>query len=348
MNTHTQLKQYAAIESKKEMPLLSNANKGYVCEYSYFNWSLMGATVAVLIVLFSCSAKELYSILTVDDSDKIEINLSIFFSIGTLIFPINITEIALNIYIMTIYLENLNDIRILQQTLGRIEYYKQDINELYNSVSLHLAIKLIGGAVMPLLTFVIAGVIGIMLSIKSSNKFVFLPKYCACCNSFKESKILNGLLYFFVFANFFTSISIEGMNVVPTFLLLLITPLQTLTIMVFCLSIFITVVLFLALIYIRAFRSSDKCSLIKLLITFILLLVATAALMSIYIKTLSTATQAENSTLIFTQLVSFIPSILSLLCGYRVKKKLYESGTSDTRAEYTQVPDPHTSGTNTN
>ena len=311
-HTHTQLQRYATLESGEKIlqQSLSNKDKGYLCQHNSYSIFLVIATAGIVLGIVKLAIVKMYQVSIIKDEFEKKMNLSIILSIGITTFVFNIIEIVLNIIVLNTF------VKTQQSTSPGSDS---------SLIDQHITTKWIV-TIVPIAMFLITAIItGIWLF--TCNKSTKLPTFSICCIKVKW-------LYPFIIASFFTFVLIEGANITPAFLMLLNAPQVTIFILIYAVTHFGTIVLMLS-IYILSKFQGEKWTKEQSIVGFgssTLLLLVIGFLAAIYMVTLLSATREESPDLI-TYVVTLIPSILSIIVGYKAKEKLFKYKTTGTNKE---------------
>ena len=279
-----QLKRYVSSEGSQLQPP-SNQVKGYVCAYSTNSpeWWALLAAGIIALILLLASSFLVYSVFR-DTSEQSKPKLSIFFSIGTVVVLFNVAEFGMCIY-TTIFLWQ---------------------------------------KILVLMLAVLAALMatGILLLIPNFRDELSPSCPCRPHHKFETTKCSIPVNAFYL-VNVFLFVNIQGFNIVPLFIMLLHAPIETFSVVLFCISAFGTFILVVAVLYHAAVEKKCKQTLVfSLYVTSILII--TAVIIGVYLKILTVSTRAVNPS-ITLQLASLLPSILSIILGYFTNKKLFKS-----------------------
>ncbi len=289
--------------------MLSNQDKGYVCQHSSFNLLLVILTAGIVLGILFLAIVKMYQVSKIKDDFEKKINLSIILSIGITTLAFNSIEIVSNIIVLDMFVKAQHSASPGSNT-GLLDQH---------TTTRWLA--LIASIAIFLITAIITGIL--LCSCNKSTK-AKLPTFSICCIKIKW-------LYPFIIASFFTFVLIEGANITPVFLMLLNKPQVTISILVFIVTYFGAIVLMLSIYILSKFQGETwtrELSTVRFVSSIVLPSVI-GVLTFIYIVTLFTATREESTDLI-TYVVTLIPAILSIIVGYKAKQKLFKYKTTGT------------------
>ena len=265
-------------------------------------------TACIVLWIVILAIVKMYHVSKMDEFEQ-KMNLSIILSIGITTFLFNITEIVLNIIVLDIFVKAQQRASPGSNT-GLLD---QHTNTRWLAIIASIAIFIITAIITQSLLY-------------CCNKSTKLPTFSICCIKIKW-------LYPFIIASFFTFVLIEGANITPMFLMLLNAPLVTISILVFIVTYIGATVLWFSFYILSRFQGETwtKESFLGFTSSIVLLLVI-GVLTLIYMVTLLSATSEESPDLI-TYVVTLIPSILSIIVGYKAKEKLFKYKTTGTNKE---------------
>ncbi len=215
IHTCMQLKLYAKKEFQTGETGYVDKEKGYIYDIDDYNWTLTVTAIIVTITAICISSKILQKWLDIK-SKQAELKMTFFFAFVSVVSLINPFEIGIEVY--KFYYKNeftIEEKYLLSTVLKTKIWY-------------HKIIEIIVG----MLIFAIFGIIGQSLI---ECRCLILPQppkglpNCFCIpNCFFCS-----CMYFFHFGNFFYFTYTIGLNIVPTFMMLFIAPIETISVVIF-------------------------------------------------------------------------------------------------------------------
>ncbi len=228
---------YARKETQSDKVSYKDEEKGYTCDIYSFNWYLAVITVIVTTAAICISWKVLDYLLN-SKSERAELNRAMFFSLGFVASFVNIVDVAIIVYEIYIYIDGIqeetdHDIRKISLTDSTLAWH--GIFKILE-ISVGLFVFVIGGAIT---THCLKQP---QLCNTNHSRSSSAENCCSCCSKFA---------YFLYFANFFYFAYMVGLNVLPTFLMLLITPIETISVLVFYVSLLSSAVMLVTIITVQ-------------------------------------------------------------------------------------------------
>ena len=276
-----------------------------MCDTVSFSWVLMVFTVIVTITAICILCKVLYFLLNTK-SKQADVNRAVFFSMGFVVFSVNILDIIVLAHEAHIYI--IQEVKIDEKYRPMFQNPAEDL-----TFPLGHRIVKVSQVVVGIFVFGIGGFIGCCCSTS-------LPKALNFCHCFCTSNCA----YFLCFANLFYFAYMVGLNVLPTFLMLFITPIETLSVLVFFVSLlssgvmFMTIIIFQIEIHKKMNGEKKKtklCATIVSAFIYFLVLISIVILMIVFLFILASV-KTNNTSYLAPVILSFGSTILSILGGY--------------------------------
>ena len=300
----TQLKLYTRKEAQSGEIFYKDEEKGYMCDFLSFNWYLTVFTVIITIAAICISCKVLQSLLNTK-SKRADVKRAVFFSIGNLASFVNVYDAIIITYEVYIYFKenNMSDLQL--EKLKKHQLVKA------SQVGVGIFVFGIGG--------IIGCCCGFLNYLPQTPPWILnclcLPRICFCSSN---------CAYFLYFANFFYFSYIVGLNVLPTFLMLFITPIETLSVLVFFVSLLSSGVMFMTIIIFQieihkkmngAKKNTKLCATLVSAFIYFLVLISIVILMIVFLFILASV-KTNNTSYLAPVILSFGSTILSILGGY--------------------------------
>ena len=317
-----QLKLYTK-EAQSGHITYKDEEKAYMCDAYSFNWSLTAITITITIAAIFMSCKVLQFLLKAE-SKRPEVNRAVFFSFGIVAFFVNIADVCFLVHAVYIECIEINDEkRITDHTV---------LSHVVIKV-LELVVGVVGIAVFILVFF-----IGLCCSKDLPQPHLHVctsPSSSAtkyCCFAYKCAS-------FFFFSNFFYFAYMVGLNVLPTFLMLFIMPIETLSVLVFYVSLLSSCVMVMTNITYEidseihksaeARDNTKKCiTIIFSAISYFSVLISIVLLVVVFLFILAETTNS-NTPYLATVIISLCSTILAVLGGCFTQYILSEKDKSD-------------------
>ena len=311
-----QLKLYTRKEAHSGDITYKDEEKGYMCDTISFSWGLTAITVTITTAAVCMSCKVLYFLLKAK-SKRAEVKRAVFFSMGFVAFLVNIVDVILIAYEVYLYIREYKNIVQSEGDLSTLRHVLAKVLEL----GLGVFVFGIGGAIS-----------------SCCSPFLPQPELHFTC-SFHASKCV----YFLHFANFFYFAYIVGLNVLPTFLLLFITPIEALSVLIFFVTLLSSAVMVVTIVILRSEihtlkKRVEARNKIKLRgricsasINF-LGLISLVLLVVVFLMIL--ASNTNNSALYLAPVILSLGStILAILGGYFTQERLSKENTQKSDVE---------------
>lgn len=310
-HTITQLKLYASKEDWASATVYKDEEKGYMCDIVGYNWYLTLSTAIVTIATICISSKVLH-LLLYTNSKKADLKMAFFCTFGFIVYIVNFTDIGTLIHEAVIYFNN--EINIDENSTLFNEKDKLTIN------TAHRVTKLLE-IVIGVLVFIIGG----LVCSKYHPVYLRIQKRCFYCY----------FVYFFSFGSFFYFTYTIGLNIVPTFMMLFIAPIETISVVFFFSTQLTSAVMGMAIVIHfkkyggkkRERKKLNLCIAVSPIFLYLSVLFFAVTLMAIFLAILSRVHTNNTSYLapVFLTLGSTIPTIL---IGY-VSKRTLNNNTQD-------------------
>ena len=320
-----QLKLYTRKEAQSGEITYKDEEKGYICKTQSFSWGLTAITFIITTAAICMTCKVLHFLLKAE-SKQADVNRAVFFSMGFIAFLANIIYVGFLVHAVWIY--------ITVYTQFDETYSVTDANTILS----HMIVKV---SELGVGIFVLG--IGGTTSCCCSN-YLPLPKESRSDSAKKcYSSYASKCVYFLYFANFFYFAYMVGLNVLPTFVLVLIAPIETLSVLAFFVSLLSSCVMVVAIFILRSEIHTSKksikernetelcacgkrCEIICSASIYFLALISFVLLEVVFLIILA-ATTHSNASHLATVIVSVGNTILIILGGYFTQQRLSKENT---------------------
>ncbi len=318
-----QLKLYTRKEAQSGEITYKDEEKGYICKTQSFSRRLTAITFIITIAAICLTCKVLHFLLKAK-SKQADVNRAVFFSMGFIAFLVNIIDVGFLVHAVCIY----------------ITVYTQ-FDETY-SVTDHTILSHMIVKVSELGVGIFVFGIGGTTSCCCSN-YLPLSKESRSDSAKKCYSYASKCVYFLCFANFFYFAYTAGLNVLPTFVLVLIAPIETLSVLAFFVSLLSSCVMVVAIVILRSEIHTSKksvkernetelcargkrCEIICSASIYFLALISFVLLEVVFLIILA-ATTNSNAPYLATVIVSVGNTILTILGGYFTQQRLSKENT---------------------
>ncbi len=257
-----------------------------------------------------------------------------FFSFGIVAFLVNITDIGFLVHAVYIY------IPVYTQFVQNETNYEKSVTD-NNTVLSHVVVKVLE-LVIGILVFGIGGITSCCCSnyLPQPQLDVCIPKESRSSPVKTICSFASKCAYFLCFSNFFYFSYMVGLNILPTFLMLLIAPIETLSVLVFFVSLLsscvmvVTIVILRSEIHVHTSKKSDdktkrcgkRCEIICSASIYFSALISIVLLVVVFLKVLASTTNS-NTPYLATVILSLGSTILTVLGGYFTQQILSKENT---------------------
>ena len=337
-----QLKLYTKKEAQSGHITYTDEEKGYKCDVFSFSWGLTAITVTITIAAICMTCKVLYFLLKAE-SKPADVNRAVFFSFGIITFLVNIADVGFLVYVVYVYISVYTQ---FVQNESNHEKSGTDPSTVLN----HVLVKVFELSV-GILVFGIGGAIT-----SCCSPFLPQPELHVTCNFCTSKRV-----YFLHFANFFYFTYMVGLKVLPTFLILLIAPIETISVLIFFVSLLSSCVMVVTIVILRseihtlkkrveARNKIELCQTICSASIYFLALISIVLLVVVFLKVLA-ATTNSNAPYLATVILSLGSTILTILGGYLTTQILSKENTQksdlESGTEMIDTVNEDTAGTST-
>lgn len=210
-----QLKLYAKEEFQTSKMGYTDKEKGYIYNIFDYNWTLTLTTIIVTVTTLCASIKLLQKLLSIKSKQE-EIKTTFFFAFVSVVSLINLVDMG---------------IQVFELHYGFIseEKYKatsSDIKEILTATRYHKLVETILGMLIFLIGGMTMQILACVKPIPEPTRrvtiYLCIPNCFFCCCK-----------HFFYFGNFFYFTYTLGLNIVATFIMLFITPIETISVVIF-------------------------------------------------------------------------------------------------------------------
>ncbi len=250
---------------------------------------------------------------------KKDIKKAFFWAFGFVVSVINLIDLYL-LVVETQYYTKLQRSSLTNDTI--INDFEPDVN-----IEPHKATKILQ-IILGLLIFLISGITGVICSFKCES----LPKHFLAYLCKPICWCHPAIVYFVQFGNIFLFAYLLGSNILPTFFLMFVAAIETISLLVFSIALVSSVVMGMALIilyideYKNIYISKLQAGTVISLIMYSTIVLALLSLIIAFLLILSSANVNDASSKFVSIFIAAGSASFSLLAGSQVKNKLFAQG----------------------